>query len=160
MGHLVCLPWCPWCPIYLSAKDQINKKFPCYLQWTMSAWIKLLLWFISQHCDCSHPFSLTSFCGKLPKLWVWGRYGTEVSDSNRSRGSLELCCKCPWWLPCPGDPEWSKPFLVLSVAVYQSWTLQARFAGLHRALFTYLFQKEVKYMYSFKPCSCYPTREM
>lgn len=30
-GHVICLPWCPWCPIYLSAKDQINKKFPCYL---------------------------------------------------------------------------------------------------------------------------------
>lgn len=37
MGYVICLPWHPCCPFYLSAKDQINKRFPCYLQWTLSA---------------------------------------------------------------------------------------------------------------------------
>lgn len=36
-GLMICLPGHPWCPIYLSAKDQINGRFPCYLQWTLSA---------------------------------------------------------------------------------------------------------------------------
>lgn len=76
----------------------------------------------------------------LRQIWCWGEWQQHV------KRQLGVCCKCSWWaLPFPGDLEWSKPFLVLSVAIYQNWTLQARFAGLHRALFTYLFQKEVKY---------------
>lgn len=80
MGYVICLPWHPCCPFYLSAKDQINKRFPCYLQWTLSAWVKLLLRFLSQHCCLFTPF--------LPHLFVW--------QNTKITGSRQMWCWGEW----------------------------------------------------------------
>lgn len=121
IGRVIHLPWHPWCPIYLSPEVQINKKFPCYLQRTMSAWNKLLLQFISQHHVHSHPLSHTSLCVKVPEFWVRGRCGAEVSEAAGREVAWGHTANAHDGFVLPGDLEGSNPFPVLSVYMSQSW---------------------------------------
>lgn len=121
-GHVIHLPWHPWCPIYLSPKYLwMKKKFPRYLQQTMSVWNKLLLRFFSQHRVHLHPLSCTPLCGKIPEFWVWGKCGTEVSDSTGWETAWGHTVNAHSGFIIPGDLEGSNAFPVLSVAMSQSW---------------------------------------